>query len=70
MLPELSANDIGVLAEKYNFSGGQIENIARHYTIDTILHSDEATNLATLIRHCDGERLEKSEKKAIGFGNG
>ena len=70
MLPELSADDISVLAEKYNFSGGQIENIARHYTIDTILHSDEATNLATLIRHCDGERLEKSEKKAIGFGNG
>ena len=70
MLPELSADDISVLAEKYNFSGGQIENIARHYTIDTILHSDEATNLATLMRHCDGERLEKSEKKAIGFGNG
>ena len=70
MLPELSADEISVLAEKYNFSGGQIENIARHYTIDTILHSDEATNLATLIRHCDGERLEKNEKKAIGFGNG
>ena len=70
MLPELSADDISVLAEKYNFSGGQIENIARHYTIDTILHSDDATNLATLMRHCDGERLEKSEKKAIGFGNG
>ena len=70
MLPELSSDDISVLAEKYNFSGGQIENIARHYTIDTILHSDEATNLATLMRHCDGERLEKSEKKAIGFGNG
>lgn len=69
MLPELSAADIGVLAEKYNFSGGQIENIARHYTIDTILHSDQAAALATLIRHCDSERLEKSEKRAIGFGN-
>ncbi len=69
MLPELSAADISVLAEKYNFSGGQIENIARHYTIDTILHSDQAAALATLIRHCDSERLEKSEKRAIGFGN-
>ncbi|MBO7143305.1 MAG: AAA family ATPase [Salinivirgaceae bacterium] len=69
MLPELSADDISVLAEKYNFSGGQIENIARHYTIDTILHSDQAAALATLIRHCDSERLEKSEKRAIGFGN-
>lgn len=69
MLPKLSDADISVLAEKYDFSGGQIENIARHYTIDTILHSDQAATLATLIRHCDGERIEKNEKKAIGFGN-
>ena len=69
MLPELSADDISVLAEKYNFSGGQIENIARHDTLDPILHSDQAAALATLIRHCDSERLEKSEKRAIGFGN-
>ena len=69
MLPKLSASDIRALAEKYDFSGGQIENIARHYTIDTILHSDQAASLDNLIRHCDGERIEKSEKKAIGFGN-
>jgi len=69
MLPDLPTADISILAEKYNFSGGQIENIARHYTIDTILHSDRAASLATLISHCDNERLEKGEKRVIGFGN-
>ena len=38
MIPELSELDVHTLASKYDFSGGQIENIARHFAIDTILH--------------------------------
>jgi hypothetical protein len=65
MLPELKEADIKVLAERYDFSGGQIENVARHYAIDTVLHGN--ASLETLIAHCDGERLEQKEGHKIGF---
>jgi SpoVK/Ycf46/Vps4 family AAA+-type ATPase len=67
MLPELQEADIRTLAEKYDFSGGQIENVARHYAIDTVLHSDAASSLEKLMAHCDSERLEQKEGRKIGF---
>ena len=67
MLPDLQESDIKALAERYDFSGGQIENVARHYAIDTVLHGDEPVSLEKLIAHCDGERLEQKESRKIGF---
>ena len=67
MLPDLVEENIRALAERYDFSGGQIENIARHYAIDTILHGDSASSLEKLIAHCDRERLEMKECRKIGF---
>ena len=61
MIPALSEADIHALAMKYDFSGGQIENIARHYAIDNILHGSSSNVLETLSIHCDNERLEKKE---------
>ena len=67
MIPDLSELDVHTLASKYDFSGGQIENIARHYAIDTILHGQAEDVLPMLIRHCDNERLDESNVKKIGF---
>lgn len=67
MIPELSNLDIHTLASKYDFSGGQIENIARHYAIDTILHGQSEDALPMLIRHCDNERLDEKSVRKIGF---
>lgn len=67
MIPALSEADTHALAVKYDFSGGQIENIARHYAIDNILHGSSGNVLETLTIHCDNERLEKKEQKKIGF---
>ena len=67
MIPELSDQDVYTLASKYDFSGGQIENIARHYAIDTILHGQSEDALPMLIRHCDNERLDEKSVKRIGF---
>ena len=67
MIPDLSELDIHTLASKYDFSGGQIENIARHYAIDTILHGQSEDALPMLIRHCDNERLDEKNVKRIGF---
>ena len=67
MIPELSDLDIHALASKYDFSGGQIENIARHYAIDCILHGTDDDTLSLLIAHCDNERLDQKESRKIGF---
>ena len=59
--------DVQTLASKYDFSGGQIENIARHYTIDSILHDKGEDALSMLIAHCDNERIDEKNVKKIGF---
>ena len=67
MIPDLSDMDIQTLASKYDFSGGQIENIARHYTIDSILHGNTDDALSMLIAHCDNERLDEKCLRKVGF---
>ena len=67
MIPVLSEDESRSLASKYDFSGGQIENIARHYTIDSILYGVTDNLLETLSRHCDNERLDSKGRRAIGF---
>ena len=67
MLPALSDNDAALLAERYDFSGGQIENIARHYAIDAILHGDNVPTIDLLIPHCDNERINNTKTRRIGF---
>jgi SpoVK/Ycf46/Vps4 family AAA+-type ATPase len=67
MIPDLSNMDVQTLASKYDFSGGQIENIARHYMIDSILHGKSEDALSMLIAHCDNERIDEKSVKKIGF---
>lgn len=66
MIPELSNDTVGKLACKYDFSGGQIENIARHFTIESILKGEDHITLQTLQTYCEQESIKK-EKKTIGF---
>ena len=67
MIPSLSESDIRTLAEKYDFSGGQIENIARHNAINSILYGAKGNTIESLMTYCDSERLETKENRKIGF---
>ena len=67
MLPTLDLEDAKKLAERYDFSGGQIENIARHYAIDAILHGNAVPTAENLSTHCDSERISNTDSKRIGF---
>ena len=67
MIPTLSEPDTKTLAERYDFSGGQIENIARHYAISNILYGDKTNNIESLMTYCDNERLETKQTRKIGF---
>lgn len=68
MIPSLNDADASFLAARYDFSGGEIENIARHYTIQSILHGKPADMLKSLVGYCDSERLEgRTPKRKGGF---
>ena len=69
MIPELKGDEAECLASRYDFSGGQIENICRKRTIDSILWGNECLDFERLKAHCDAEvlHLGKSESKKIGF---
>ena len=68
MIPELTATDATTLAAAYDFSGGQIENIARKHAIHAVLHGEPESLLHTLQDYCATEKLDsKSAVKRIGF---
>ena len=58
MIPTLKEDDSRILASKYDFSGGQIENIARHYTIGKILHGEPTNVVEEISSYCENERIE------------
>lgn len=67
MIPSLCETDAKTLAERYDFSGGQIENIARHNAINNILYGDTGNTIDVLMSYCENERLERKELRRIGF---
>jgi AAA+ superfamily predicted ATPase len=66
ILPSLSSSDAHSLASSYDFSGGQIENISRKCTVDSIISGAE-TSLDKLRLLCEEELLEKERARKIGF---
>ena len=68
MIPELNANDAAVLAGSFDFSGGQIENIARKHAINSILYGNDSEMLPILEDYCRCEQLNNNvTRKRIGF---
>ena len=67
MIPELSDEDAAVLADRYAFSGGNIENIARKSTVEYVLSGNGPT-LPSLEAYCREEILNRKENRnRIGF---
>jgi SpoVK/Ycf46/Vps4 family AAA+-type ATPase len=67
MIPSLSGDDAKALSSRFDFSGGQIENIARKRTVDYVLSGIEPS-LERLVAFCEEELLNKETAKRIGFG--
>lgn len=68
MLPILTGEEATILANTYNFSGGQIENIARKYTVAQILSEGDDIPFENIRAMCNEELLDKSQsRRAIGF---
>ena len=68
MLPSLSGEEARRLAESYDFSGGQIENIARKQIVDSILYGQNQ-DISHVRSYCQSEKIRNSNNKRIGFVN-
>ena len=67
MIPTLPEADAAALGQRYSFSGGNIENIARKAAVGYVL-SGRQTDLDTLLRYCQEETTGISGKRTkIGF---
>jgi hypothetical protein len=66
MLKDISDEDALQLASHYDFSGGQIENVARKHTIDYIL-TGAPVSLADIERYCQAEEFNHKPRPRIGF---
>ena len=68
MVNGMKVNVAETLAAEYDFSGGQIENIARKIDVDYILHGRKS-NLDQIRNFCDQESIsgKSAHKIRIGF---
>jgi len=66
MIPDLGEDDAHALAHRYDFSGGQIENIARKVSVHHVL-SGNFPSLKNMMRFCDEEIIYKQGTRQIGF---
>ena len=67
MLPSLTDESLHNLASCYDFSGGQIENIARKCDIQTILYGEHTVTDETIQRFCKEEGITSEKGRKIGF---
>jgi len=67
MLPALSEEQCSALALAYDLSGGQMENVARKFSINSILYGNEKSPMDVLHAYCNAERLGNQTTRRIGF---
>jgi len=65
-LPGLPESDYTILGERFDFSGGQIDNVVRKHEISGIL-AGRNPDLTELIVFCNEELVDKSNYTKIGF---
>ena len=70
LLPGLAAEVVRELSDRFELSGGQIENIARKTEVDDIINGS-GVSMDTLVEYCKAEILNAANTgKKIGFAHG
>ncbi|HPQ35637.1 MAG TPA: ATP-binding protein, partial [Tenuifilaceae bacterium] len=65
-LPSLSPMHCKTLAESFDLSGGQIDNVVRKSEMEEVIHGS-SPSLERIIELCKAEHLSRSNAKRIGF---
>lgn len=66
-IPELSNDHAIFLAKQFNFTGGQIDNVARKCLMHKVLYNHSFL-LSDVEKHCMEEVIKTADVKKIGFG--
>lgn len=66
-MPNLSSEEALSLAKRYDFSGGEIDNIVRKAIMNEILDDTEETPVTKIIELCEDEKFDKTTRTQIGF---
>ncbi|MDE6176039.1 MAG: ATP-binding protein, partial [Paramuribaculum sp.] len=67
MLEGLSEANALELAEQFDLSGGEIENVVRKHSVNAILSGSDMVDVEKLFEICRNERLSNHTKRKIGF---
>lgn len=68
MLAEITKNDALALADQFELSGGQIENVARKFTINDILFGCKKGQVLKVLKdYCKNETLSRNSVARVGF---
>lgn len=65
-MPQLNPEEINLLVQEYQLTGGQIHNISRKYILSHILN-DTSPNIKDILDLCDLEYFGKSKGNRLGF---
>jgi len=67
MLPKLSDEQATVLANRFEFSGGQIQNVTRKQIINSIFSGTDEMDFNRIIDDCTAETMDRTNGRQIGF---
>lgn len=67
MLHGLTDKDARKLASDFDLSGGEIENIARRHTVNTILSGSDLIDMEAITESCRRERISSPSRHVVGF---
>ena len=67
LLKGLTLDQADSLANQFDMSGGEIENIARKHTVNAILSGDSSIDIQAIAKTCRNERLNGTDRTRIGF---
>ncbi len=65
-IPLLTDDDAILLAEKFDLSGGEMDNIARKATIQRLVYN-KAISTTDILSFCGEEKLDKNNRPKLGF---
>lgn len=69
MLPNLTDMQAEILSKRYDFTGGQIENITRKNIISSIISLREDIDFNTILENCKTEIINQKDARRVGFIN-
>ena len=67
MLKDLNDDQAAELASRYDFSGGQIQNISRKQVINAIFSGKEDIDYEQIKIDCQNETISRNNGRRIGF---